>query len=77
MSLPHEDLTRAVCATSSFGEPPEYPGFSEDPLEGFRHLAHDLVRFAQVFVVGSVAEFTALVRWVERNPKPSGFSALK
>jgi hypothetical protein len=29
-----------------------YPGFSEDPLDGFRHLAHDLERFAEDFRVG-------------------------
>jgi hypothetical protein len=32
-----------------------YPGFSEDPLDGFRHLADDLGRFAEDFLVGDGA----------------------
>ena len=30
----------------------QYPGISEDPLDAFRHLAHDLERFATEFVAG-------------------------
>jgi hypothetical protein len=29
-----------------------YPGFSDDPLDGFRHLAHDLDLFASDFLSG-------------------------
>jgi hypothetical protein len=29
-----------------------YPGFSDDPLDGFRHLAHDLANFAGDFLTG-------------------------
>lgn len=29
-----------------------YPGFSDDPLDGFRHLAHDLELFARDFLDG-------------------------
>jgi hypothetical protein len=32
-----------------------YPGFSGDPLDGFRHLAHDLQRFAGDFLYGGGA----------------------
>ncbi len=31
----------------------KYPGFSEDPLDGFRHLAYDLENFADDFLSGS------------------------
>jgi hypothetical protein len=36
-----------------------YPGFSDDPLDGFRHLAHDLERFAADFLSGSGATLKA------------------
>ena len=29
-----------------------YPGFSEDPLDGFRHLRSDLERFGEPFLTG-------------------------
>ena len=32
-----------------------YPGFSDDPLDGFRHLAGDLARFAADFLIGDGA----------------------
>lgn len=31
----------------------KYPGFSDDPLDGFRHLAFDLENFASDFLSGS------------------------
>jgi len=36
----------------------QYPGFSENPLDGFRHLAHDL-QFASDFLSGSAAVLRA------------------
>jgi hypothetical protein len=35
----------------------QYPGFSSDPLDGFRHLAHDLERFCGEFVSGDASVF--------------------
>ena len=35
------------------GSAHHYPGFSDDPLDGFRHLAHDLENFAGDFLIGS------------------------
>jgi hypothetical protein len=35
----------------------QYPGFSSDPIDAFRHLAHDLRGFCQSFLVGSDEEF--------------------
>ena len=32
-----------------------YPGFSDDPLDGFRHLAHDISHFADDFTTGDGA----------------------
>jgi hypothetical protein len=31
----------------------QYPGFSDDPLDGFRHLVHDIENFASDFLTGS------------------------
>jgi hypothetical protein len=76
-SLRHEDLTRAQRALTGGMEAAQYPGFSNDPLDGFRHLAEDLLRFGQVFTSGTVEEFVTLVEWVGQNPKPSGLAALK
>jgi hypothetical protein len=48
-ALSHEGYLRAM------GVPPganQYPGFSDDPLDGFRHLAHDLRAFVSEFVRG-------------------------
>jgi len=43
------------------------PRFSDDPLDGFRDLATDLVRFGSVFLAGTTAEFAALVTKAERT----------
>lgn len=32
-----------------------YPGLSEDPLDGFRHLADDIQRFAADFLTGDAS----------------------
>ncbi|MBW8310659.1 MAG: hypothetical protein K0M64_01370 [Rhizobium sp.] len=42
----------------------QYPGFSDDPLDGFRHLAHDLVAYCAAFLRGSDAEFARVVELV-------------
>ena len=38
----------------------QYPGFSSDPIDGFRHLAHDLGKFCQSFLAGPDEEFNGL-----------------
>ena len=48
-NLRHEDLTRAIAATQQVQEPAEYPGFSDQPIDGFRHLRAHLARFGRVF----------------------------
>lgn len=54
--LSHEEymwsVTRRRGATS-------YPGFSHDPLDGFRHLAADLEQYAQDFLSGNDEAFVA------------------
>src|SRR5258705_2617774 len=56
-TLLHEDFARAAVERGQA----RYPGFSDDPLDGFRALATDLVRFGSVFLAGTTAEFAAVV----------------
>lgn len=53
-----------------------YPGISIDPLDGFRHLAHDLNRFCITFLEGSDAEFGAIVRKAAEESQLQGIKRL-
>jgi hypothetical protein len=55
----------------------QYPGFSADPLEGFRHLAHDLDEFAAEFLTGDAAVLRASARalMIVRDAKDREHSA--
>jgi hypothetical protein len=75
-SLSHADLVRGVRALDRLSEEGAYPGFSEDPMAGFRHLRHDLDRFGGVFLRGGAKAFRALHKWVTKNPKRSGIAGL-
>ena len=56
-SLDHEAYMR-VAAGANGGN--QYPGFSFDPIDGFRHLAHDLSKFCQSFLAGSDEDFNGI-----------------
>jgi hypothetical protein len=58
----HADYLRGLDATGA------YPGFSEDPLDGFRHLAQDLAGPLAGFVAGDRAEFDRAVAAVKSMP---------
>ena len=75
-SLSHEDLVRGVRALEGISAEGEYPGFSTDPMAGFRHLRHDLDRFGAIFLRGGAKAFRALNKWVNKHPKKSGFAGL-
>ena len=75
-SLSHEDLVRGVRALEGISAEGQYPGFSTDPMAGFRHLRHDLERFGAIFLRGGAKSFRALKKWVSKNPKKSGFAGL-
>jgi hypothetical protein len=49
-SATHESYMRELLGA---GGTHRYPGFSDDPLDGFRHLAHDIENFADDFLSGS------------------------
>ena len=53
-SLSHEDYMWAV---SGRRWSTEYPGFSIDPLDGFRHLRADLEKHGSSFLTGSDQDF--------------------
>ena len=46
--MSHEGYMRELGVSSQAA----YPGFSDAPLDGFRHLAHDIGLFAQDFLFG-------------------------
>jgi hypothetical protein len=70
--LAHEDYMRVVAGRGNHA----YPGFSEDPLDGFRHLVSDLERFASVFLGGTDIEFDALVAQAQSSRPNGGFRSL-
>ena len=56
VSLSHDEYVRAVSGFSG-----EYPGYSAEPLDGFRHLLSDLREHGDIFLSGSTDEFERLV----------------
>lgn len=74
--LGHEDYVRALLGLSKVQGRNSYPGFSTDPLDGFRHLREDLERFGEVFLKGGDAEFRSLKDWIDVHPKGTGFRGL-
>ena len=75
-SMSHEDLVRGVRALEAIAVEGQYPGFSSDPMVGFRHLRHDIERFGAIFLRGGAKAFRALKKWVDKHPKKSGFAGL-
>ena len=53
-----------------------YPGFSDDPLDGFRGLAADLQQHAMDFVAGPGEHFQRCVERAGELAKVSGFKQL-
>lgn len=76
VSLKHEDYTRAVAGVGKVQGKNAYPGFSEDPLDGFRHLREDLERFGGIFLKGSDDEFKTLRLWADAHPRIGGYKDL-
>jgi hypothetical protein len=53
-----------------------YPGFSEDPLDGFRHLRYDLERYCSEFLSGSAEAFQQVAARAATQARVTGFRAL-
>ncbi len=75
-SMLHEDLVRGVRALDGVSAEGQYPGFSDDPMAGFRHLRHDLDRFGAIFLVRGAKAFRELKKWVNKHPRKSGLAGL-
>ncbi len=56
--IDHSSYMKAVLGA---GGGNEYPGFSDDPLDGFRHLAHDLEKHCSAFLGESREQFAEMV----------------
>jgi hypothetical protein len=72
ISLTHEDYMRYAAGDNNV----QYPGFSKDPLDAFKHLANDLEKYAQDFLCGAGNEFEAAANEAEERKKLSGFQRL-
>lgn len=73
LSIKHDAYMRALLGRNGGNK---YPGFSKDRLDGFRHLAHDLVHFCGDFLNGSGEEFERCVAKAKEREKIVGFKAL-
>jgi hypothetical protein len=73
MSLDHRQYMRAL----GHERDAAYPGFSSDPLDGFRHLRSDLARFGAEFLEGSDAQFCQRVDWAKSHPVPHGLASMQ
>jgi hypothetical protein len=68
LALSHEDYMWSVLGRRWASQ---YPGFSKEPLDGFRHLLSDLRMFGSDFLVGSDDDFAKHVQRAEALKKPA------
>lgn len=73
LSMTHDAYMRALLGRDGGNK---YPGFSDDPLDGFRHLRDDLWHFCGDFLSGTGEEFECCVVKVAEQEKIKGFKAL-
>ena len=59
VSLSHEDYMWSVMRKRGASH---YPGFSNDPLDGFRDLRRDLEEYGAAFLTGTDADFLKCVK---------------
>jgi len=72
VALSHEDYMRHVAPPGAA----QYPGFGDNPLAAFEHLAHDLSLYAGDFLSGSGAQFSSAYTAAQQRAKLSGFQKL-
>ncbi len=70
--ISHEDLMRVVAGPRKA----HYPGFSDDPLDGFRDLRHDLEHYGRVFLRTMDEDFHAFARRAAETRPKDGFGRL-
>jgi hypothetical protein len=73
LKISHESYMLSLLGPSGGNK---YPGFSEDPLDGFRALAFDLETFSKDFLAGRGEEFARCVKISEERDRRSGFSRM-
>ena len=73
LPLTHEAYMRALLGKNGGNQ---YPGFSDDPLDGFRHLSYELAHFCGDFLNGSGEEFEHCVVKAKEQEKIKGFKTL-
>jgi hypothetical protein len=71
--LTHDAYMRALLGRDGGNK---YPGFSDDPLDGFRDLRYDLTHFCGDFLSGTGEEFERCVVKAKEREKIKGFEAL-
>jgi hypothetical protein len=72
-SVDHESYMRAALGKAGGNR---YPGFSDDPISGFKNLAYDLENFATAFLKGDSKEFARCAAAAEEWKKIPGFARL-
>jgi hypothetical protein len=73
ITLDHEAYMHALLGSNGGNK---YPGFSDDPLEQFRSLVHDIEKFALAFLVGDEVEFGRCAELARKHASLSGFERL-
>ena len=67
LSIDHATYMQVVLGSAGGNQ---YPGFSSDPLDAFRHLAHDLANYCSAFLSGSDEDFEVIAcQSVQGRPK--------
>jgi hypothetical protein len=68
----HQELMRQT----GHGREAQYPGFSSEPLDAFRHVAHDLEKFGGDFMFGSGESIVSAKKASLEHPSIQGFGRL-
>ncbi len=72
-SLTHESYMRALLGKDGGNQ---YPGFSDERLDGFQHLSYDLSHFCGDFLSGDGDEFKRCVVKDQEMSKNKGLKSL-
>jgi hypothetical protein len=67
-SMSHQDYMRSVIGRRNASH---YPGFSNDPLDGFRHLLQDLEEYCGEFLSGSDESLSSQIEDAQVQPSTS------